>query len=156
MDAKLPNDEIIGLQTIKLIDEVLDNDTGKLGIIINKMSSTKCTKVENQNESTSESLTDNKLDYRQLEEAIYNDYGKYKKETKLYDQVIKWLFPILLWGVVTLASLVLLSKIQLKGWICLGMYIVVAILVLSFPVVLVCNCIKNCWIAHKEKKDCTK
>ena len=177
MDAKLPNDEIIGLQTIKLIDEVLDNDIGgKLGVIINKMSSTKCTKVENQNELTSEllsksesksqsnsekaseseSLTDNKLDYRQLEEAIYNDYGKYKKETKLYDQVTKWLFPMLLWGAVALGNLVLLSKIQPKGWICLGMYIVVAILVLSFPVVWVCNYIKNCWIAHKKKKDCTK
>ena len=158
MDAKLPNDEIIGLQTIKLIDEVLDNDTGKLGVIINKMSSTKCTKVENQNESTSESLTYNNLDYRQLEKAIYNDYGKYKKDTKLYDQVIKWLFPMLLWGAVSLGSLVLLFKfkIQPKEWICLGMYIVVAILVLSFPVVWVCNYIKNCWIEYKKKKDCTK
>lgn len=63
---------------------------------------------------------------------------------------------MLLWGAVALGSLVLLSKIQPKGWICLGMYIVVAILVLSFPVVWVCNYIKNCWIAHKKKKDCTK
>lgn len=31
--------------------------------------------------------------------------GNIKKKTKLYDQVTKWLFPMLLWGAVALGSL---------------------------------------------------